>query len=346
MQKKVERIVKNVKARAGRRPTGFVIGNTSGLFERGRYYETPLRETHTLVYGGVIVRDVSTAVRIARMVDGKVDYIILDSEKKVEKLYYGRNDVGNIERHVRQAVGKSTIVTYKGNDLTVEAIDFLLGQIPGDVGGKNIAVIGFGNIGAKIALKLVERGAYVRGYRRDQKKLKTIVAGLNLIKSEHTISPISAAKSIKDACKGANAVIAAADSRGIIGGEHLKELDRSAAPILIDVGKGCFRSDVTKGGQYVVYRIDVSMVQKHNFSALLETAAHYGKSLGRRSIKGHNIRLVSLGLLGGYGEIIVDDIRKPRAIIGIADGRGSLLKNTKKFLPQLKKLRSMYGIRA
>lgn len=345
MQKEIETILKNIISRAKGRPTGFVIGNTSGIFERGRFYPTPLRETHTLMYGGVVVRDVGTAVKIARQVDGKVDYVILDSEKKIERIYYGKKDAGNIERHVRKEISKSKIVTYKGNDLTVEAIDFLLGQIIGDLGALNIAVIGLGNVGSKIALKLVERGAYVRAYRRDEKKLKTIVTGLNLIKSEHTISYISKAKSIADACVRASVVIAAADARGIIRKKHLKLLDPSVTPTLIDVGKGCFADSVVKNEAYTVYRIDVSMVQKHAFTALLETEEHYSKSLGRRTIPEHNINLVSLGLLGKHGEVIVDDINKPSMIVGIANGNGSLIKNTIKYKKALDKLKTLYSIR-
>ncbi|HCM43591.1 MAG: hypothetical protein UY39_C0001G0020 [Candidatus Kaiserbacteria bacterium GW2011_GWC2_49_12] len=345
MRKEVESILKSIKSRAKSRATGFVIGNTSGVFGHGRFYPMPLRETHTLMYGGVIVRDVETAVKIARMVDGKVDYIVLDSEKKIEKIYYGKNDVGNMERHVRQEISRSKILTYKGNDMAVEAVDFLLGQVVGDIGARQVAIIGFGNIGSKIALKLVERGVYVRAYRRDQKKLKAIVTGLNLIKSEHTISPITQAKSIEAACKDASVVIAAADSRGIIKEKHLKGLDRSLAPILIDVGKGCFADSITKKGNYSIYRIDVSMVQKHMFAALFETNRHYnGKSLGRRTIKNLGLNLVSLGLLGKYGEIVVDDIYKPTIIIGVADGKGALMKRTGKYAKALKKLKSLYTI--
>ena len=112
MQKDIETILKNIASRAKGRQTGFVIGNTSGIFERGRFYPIPLRETQTLMYGGVIVRDVTTALQIARQVDGRVDYIILDSEKKIERIYYGKKDVvGNIERHVRRETSKSKIVT-------------------------------------------------------------------------------------------------------------------------------------------------------------------------------------------------------------------------------------------
>lgn len=345
MQKDIEAILENIASHAKGRPTGFVIGNTSGIFDRGRFYPTPLREIYTLIYGGVIVRDVTTALQIARQVDGRVDYVILDSEKKIERIYYGKKDSGNIEKHVRQEISKSKIVTYKGNDMTVEAIDFLLGQIIGDLGARIIAVIGLGNIGSKIALKLVERGAYVRAYRRDQKKLKTIVTGLNLIKSEHTIASISSAKSIANACAGASVIIAAADSRGIIGEGHLKRLDRSVAPVLIDVGKGCFADSIMESKIYPVYRVDVSMVQKHAFAALLETQAYYSQSLGRRTIDEHNINLVSLGLLGKHGEIIVDNINKPSMIIGVANGDGSLMKPTGKYTEAIKKLKTLYTIR-
>ncbi|MBI3342084.1 NAD(P)-binding domain-containing protein [Candidatus Curtissbacteria bacterium] len=344
MQKDIETILKNILSQAKGRLTGFVIGNTSGIFERGRFYPTPIRETHALMYGGVIVRDVTTAIKIARQVDGRVDYVILDSEKKIEKIYYGKKDSGNIERHVRKEISKSKIVTYKGNDMTVEAIDFLLGQVIGDLGARTIAVIGLGNVGSKIALKLAERGAYVHAYRRDQHKLKKIVAGLNLIKSEHTISYVSSAKNIMEACAGASVVIAAADARGIIGIKHLKQLDENIEPVLIDVGKGCFTDKVMENEAYTVYRIDVSMVQKHAFTALLETKAHYSKSLGRRTIAKHNINLVSLGLLGKRGEIIVDDINKPSAIIGVANGNGSLVKRTEKYAKALQKLKTLYAI--
>lgn len=346
MRRQIGSIVKSINTRAKGCATGFVIGNTSGVFGCGRFYPMPLREVNTLMYGGVIVRDVKTAVEIARLVDGKVDYLILDSEKKIEKIYYGKNDVGNMERHVREEISKSKILTYKGNDLAVEAIDFLLSQFIGDIGARQIAIIGFGNIGAKIALKLVERGAYIRAYRRDRKKLKKIVEGLNLVKSEHTISPITVSHSIEAACKGASIVIASADSRGVITEKHLRGLEQSIAPILIDVGKGCFADSVVRKGDYSIYRIDVSMVQKHLFAALLETNRHYsGKTLGRRTIREHGLKLVSLGLLGKRGEIVVDDIEKPTTIIGVADGKGSLIKHTGKYAKALKKLRSLYSIR-
>ena len=80
---------------------------------------------------------------------------------------------------------KSKIYTYKGNDLTVQASDtflnnYFLKDIRG-LGGKKILILGSGNIGSKLVLKLVESGAEVFLYRRNLKKLKKIVETINLL---------------------------------------------------------------------------------------------------------------------------------------------------------------------
>ena len=344
MQSAIRNILRKIHIGSKRRKTGFVIGNTSGKFKKGRFYPIPVRETDKLIYGGVIVRDVSTAGAIARIIDGKTDYVFVDAEKKIEKIYHGKNDVGNIERIIRGTIFKSKVITYKGNDLATEAVDFLLGQIMVDIGGSRVAVIGSGNLGSKIALKLVERGAHVRVYRRNREKLGKIVKGLNHIKSEHILSRIESARNIRDACRDASVIIACADSKDIIDERSLAVMNKTRPPILIDVGKGCFSDTVVKNDAYIVYRADVSIAQKHLFSALLETKSQYGKSIGRRIIENENISLVSLGLLGKHGEIIVDDIDSPKRIVGVADGKGELIKNLGTLKKKVEKVRRMFDM--
>jgi len=121
-------------------------------------------------------------------------------------------------------------------------------------------------------------------------------------------------------------------------------MSRTRPPILIDAGKGCFSEDVVKSDAYTIYRADVSVAQRHIFSALLETKLHYGRSTGRRVLTDGNISLVSLGLLGKRGEIIVDDIDAPRRIIGVADGKGKLMKNTGNGKRMLEKVRRLFNL--
>lgn len=336
---KISSMLTAVKAAASRRATGFLIGNTSDIFDANDFYPTPVRETPELAYAGAIVKNVATAGTIADMVDGKVDYIFVDAEKKIRRVYFGANDVGNIERAVREHVRASHILTYKGNDLGVEAVDFLLGQLAVNLGNLHIAVIGSGNLGSKVALKLVERGARVRVYRRNQERLRVITAGINEIKSEHTLSSVVMSDTLLEACDGADAIIGCSNEKGIISALSVQGMRAQGPRLLIDAGKGCFDADVVNDARYMVFRIDVSTVQQALFGALVKAHKTFAQSTGRVAFAGEGIRLVSLGLLGRYGEIVVDNIHAPAHIIGVADGKGSLLQDTTAFAVQLQRLK-------
>jgi|GEM_PF-953555 len=333
----VVRLIREIRKRAQSRSMGFAIANTSDLFENKRYYLTPLRETNTLIYGGAVVRDVATAYEIARYVDGKTDYVFVDAEKKIRKIYYGPDDVGNIERAIRETVTQSKIITYKGNDLCVDAVDRLLEQLVVGLDTFKAGILGVGNVGAKIALRLVERGAHVTVYRRAGDKLKKIIAGLNNIKSANTIAKISMAHSLEDVFSGMDIVIACANEKEIVGKRLLSLMNANGPRILVDVGKGCFDEEAVEEAQCLnipIYRLDVSVIQRHAFSAFVETSKKFDRAIGRRRID-DGISLISLGLLGRFGEIIVDDITHPTEIIGISDGKGSLISDTSLFKKSL-----------
>ncbi|TSC69639.1 MAG: hypothetical protein G01um101456_70 [Parcubacteria group bacterium Gr01-1014_56] len=343
MKETVSTALKKIKKNARGRATAFVIGNTSDLFLSGRYYETPVRETPELIYGGVIARDVTTARAIAKLADGKVDYVFVDDEKKVRKIYYGGNDVGNIEKTVRGVIKKSTLLTYKGNDLAVEAVDALVCNLMPEVSGTKVAIIGMGNFGSKAALKLVERGVHVSVYRRDQQKLHTISVGLNQIKSKDTISKIIPVKSIVAACKGAEVVIGVTNEKSVI----KKAMLKYAAPgvILIDAGKGCFADDVVEDPSFLIYRVDVSIIQKHSFLALIHTHAYMKKGLGRRNIPKLRVILISMGLLARKGEVIVDNIKRPTVVVGVAAGGGVLERNTPQIQKRIIEVKNFFKIK-
>ena len=97
---------------------------------------------------------------------------MVDAEKKIKPK--NNKTPGNIERRVRESVKKSKMLIYKGNDLTVDAIDLFLTYFFKDnirgLGGKKILIIGAGNIGSKLAQILLERGSRVFINRRSQKK--------------------------------------------------------------------------------------------------------------------------------------------------------------------------------
>ena len=60
----------------------FMIGNTSKS-EKNEFYFTPLRDTKSMVVSGIIVYSETYAKKAAKYLDGKVDYILVDAEKKI-----------------------------------------------------------------------------------------------------------------------------------------------------------------------------------------------------------------------------------------------------------------------
>ncbi len=309
--------------------SGFCIGNTRKINETGLYF-SPIRNTSRLVAGSVIVYDISQAEAIASMVDGLVDYVLVDTEKKISTELYGVSDVGNVERAVREIVKQSRVLTYKGNDLTVDSVETLIVQMlstfPRGLGGKKATIIGAGNVGSKLALKLVERGMSVALFRRDAVKLQTIVEALNIIKPAETIATVYAARDALSAAKDAHLLIGMSGGNPVITSSMLDTLAKDA--IVLDGGKGCCEVEAIGRAQELnipIYRADIRSGFEGHISMALETERIIQSTFGRAIFDG--IPVVSGGLLAHAGEVVVDSIANPRVTFGLANGFGDFVRS-------------------
>jgi NAD(P)-dependent dehydrogenase (short-subunit alcohol dehydrogenase family) len=329
----VERILQKVRAIASRerKLSGFCIGNTTKSNASGLYF-SPIRNTSKLVAGSAIVYRARDAIEIARAVDGKVDYILVDSEKKVapDPETFGSADLGNVEGAVRDVVRYSTVLPFKGNDLTVDAVDCLLAQLVHDpsrgVGGKKVAVIGAGNLGFKLALRLVERGAHVVIARRSKEELDAMVRVLNFVKPAYTAARVRGTTENEEAAADANILIGATNGTAVITEKMVANLAPNA--LIMDAGKGCLFPEAVKRANELgltVLRVDIRAGFEGQVAMLLETERIVKTTTGRREIEG--IGIVSGGLLGGAGEIVVDNVHRPTSIYGVADGRGDFVRS-------------------
>ena len=167
----------------------FYFGNTAKK-EAPNFYLTNIQENKKFIYFGAVIFNNKSAQKIAKIVDGKVDFVLVDIEKKV--ISRNKSEYINIERSVKDEIKKSKIFTYKGNDLTVQACETLINYIflkdPRGIGGKQILILGCGNIGFKIALKFVESGAIISLYRRNKKILKNVANTINFIRPKATVA--------------------------------------------------------------------------------------------------------------------------------------------------------------
>lgn len=306
--------------------SGFVIGALSSFNHAENFYITPIRYINNFAYLGVVVKNVNTAIEIAKIVDGKVKYIFVDSEKKILRKNFGINDSGNIEKSLNNIVRKSLLFTYKGNDLAVRATDSLLRVLAPNLTGAKIAIIGVGNLGAKIALSLLERGNDVVLYSSNMNHSQLVSQYLNEIKFQTTLSKSYYAKNLDQAFTNSNVAIGCSDKKAIIEKEHIKlmsDLNANTKKILIDVGKGCFNSEIISSLQDI-YRVDIEDELSIEIIKLMKIYAHLNSS-PRKKIG--DISYVRQGLVGIKNEIIVDNLDQPTQVIGKCDGEGNLTGN-------------------
>jgi hypothetical protein len=304
---------------------GFTIGSSTYYEYSSDYYLTPIRAGINLKYFGVIVRNVETAIKIAKLIDGRFKYVFVDSEKKINSRDYGKNDVGNIEKGVEPYLKNSTLLTYKGNDLTAHATDALIRTILPNLTGEKIAVTGIGNLGAKIALSLVERGNYVTINSRNINHAASISNYINAVKPMGTLGKCDFSSDLESAVKGAGLLVASSNRKDFIGLSDIsgmKPFIGLSTPIFFDVGKGCFRADLLSQTNLKIFRIDVENFLTSEIDNLINLRKNIGIRDKRVLVNGKT--LVRVGLVGNREDIIVDNPDKPSKIIGVCDGQGNV----------------------
>ena len=300
----------------------FLFGTTKKKTNQN-YYLTPYRESQKTIYAGAILYGNRTAKKLAKKIDGKVNYIFVDIEKKITN----KKDVlTNIERVTKGTIKKSIVKNYKPNDITVDSIenfiqDYFRKNLRG-VGGKKILILGSGNIGSKVAIRLLESGGNIFLFRRNKNKLKKISEVLNIIKPQHTKSRSNIISSNKLKFEDYDVIIGCSDNE--IKFKKIKRLFKK--PLIIDVGKGVFsQQDLNQLNEknITVFRLDIENSLSSFIDTSVDTENFFESSFIKKKRK---FRLIKKGILGKNGDVIVDDVRKPKRIIGVC-GKDGFLKN-------------------
>jgi len=316
----------------------FTISSTSKQQDEG--YLTPTRQINNTLIIGCVIFDQNDVLDLIKHTDGIVDIVLADTEKKIPISIDNKNkphshetvcyvNTGNISRICFDHYKKSKVMEYKPNDITVNAAWNYISQNLNYCSGKKIAILGAGNIGSKLALKLVECGANVYIYRRNELKGNQISIGLNAIKHPSCLSNITYVDNPINAVHLADVVI------GCSSGDPVVDLDVVSAMkkngLLVDLGKNSFTKDsisLAIKNRIKTYRVDVtaaieSLVYEINRSNEIISSA-YGRS------KIANFDIVAGGFIGLDGDVVVDNINNPKNVIGIANGCGDIKRKLSK----------------
>ena len=311
--------------------TVFSISTTTKQ-ERNPYL-TPVRACKDFVLGGCVIFDQENLSSLLKNIDGKVDIILSDSEKMIP-IHFRKLNSGEIQRldkveEVRssnvcfRAIKKSYVFEYKPNDLTINSAWSFLSQRLNYLDEKKICILGAGNIGSKLALKLVESGADVSIYRRNIDKGTIITDGLNLIKPECVINKIQFYSDAEQASSRADVLIGASNGYPIIDKNIVMNLKRDC--LIVDLGKNNLTENAIKiATEYSmnIFRTDVTPAIEAFVHELLKTQDILMHSCGKKDLGFCNI--VSGGYFGRNGDIVVDNIDKPLHVLGVAQGNGLL----------------------
>ena len=316
----------------------FFLGNTVKK-ESSSFYVTAIRENQKFIYAGAIIFSDFSAKKIAKIVDGKVDLLLIDTEKKA--ISNNIETIVNIEKSIKETIKKTKIFTYKGNDLTVQAAETLINNcflkdIRG-IGGKKILILGSGNIGTKLGIKLVESGGSVFLYRRKIKILKNIINTVNNIIPKGTLAKAKMVKNLKLNLNKFHIIVGTTAGKPILTTNHVKKFRSDV--IIIDIGKGIFEKKALKlalNNNINLYRLDVTPAYNAYLENINTTQKIYKINLKKTIIHG-KLKLVKRGILSNENSIIVDNISSPKKIYGISDGYGSFKKIQKKTLKNLQK---------
>ena len=311
----VEYVMKN--AEKSGKISMFSIASTANINNQEILFPA-IRETGTTICGNILISSKKYLEEIINEIDGLVDIILVDSETKIP-------DVTNLEIDIRKRVRKSKVYTFKPNDLTVEALDALIAQLKSPMKEKKIVVIGAGNIGSKIALKLVERGANVYITRRDLAKLKKIADGLNVIKSDYIDAKVYYATDNLIASNDADVLIGTTSGVPSITAEMVNNMKRDG--IIIDVGNGTLFPDAIEQAKYRDIKL-LCLLMKPGYDGALETIFKTEKVIANQKSKTMGeFSIISGGVLGKMGDVIVDNVNNPTKILAIADGTGDVISN-------------------
>ena len=259
---------------------------------------SPFVETsYGCALSNIMLADAGLLGRVLELADGLVDYVLLDP---------GGHPVPE------GALSHSTLLTYLDHEMWARAtVTHLTALLGGSVQGRRIAVTGTPPLAARAALALADAGAEVA--------LTPDLAGVATPADGVRTCPL------EDAAADADAVLSLSPRRPAVGAGVVARMKEGA--LLYDGGIGSLEREAVpaaEGRGIRVVRVDMRPSLAATALELIGIHRIVQDRMGREMWDG--ISVVAGGLIGRVGEVIVDSIHRPTRVIGIADGRGGILR--------------------
>jgi len=285
-----------------------------------------IQESSSYLMANCEMTDKNEIIEVCKIVDG-VDFILVDDEKKNTRLF-------DILKDVRKVVKNSIVLTYKDNNAWVQGIDNFVASYFGNLFGLKIGIVGMNDVSIKLALSLAERGAKVFIFDKNADLEK--INALNKVKISNSPFEIKKAKNGNELSEGAVTLIGF-DKKYPINELMVRNMNKRGT--VVDAIFGSVESEAinyAKKHGIPVWRTDMRAAMAGEVTTVLRTY-NMMKNVGKKYIGG--IPVVSGGYIGEKGDVVVDSILNPTQVIGVADGRGSIMYDKEEeFSDRIKKI--------
>jgi hypothetical protein len=230
--------------------------------------------------------ELGTAGDLASVLDGaeSFNWIAVDCDYKLP-------ESASIVETARARIPAGRLLFYSDNQVWFDSALDLVQRLEHGLSGKAVVLCGAGPLADSLAFMLPR-------------------IGVSVIVPDSGSGPIDAA-----------IVLGASQKRESIDAALIRRLAGNAS--VYDVGIGNLTLDaaeLARSRGLALYRLDNRAGISSAMVRLLETDNMVTTLMGRARLR--NVDVVAGGLLAPAGAVIVDDIRRPTFIFGIADGRG------------------------
>ncbi len=309
----IEKIKKESKSK--KRKTALAITVTTQNFP----YELkifPIRYLEKYICLPVGIKNDKIASRLAKYVDGKVDVIFVDAENKL-------SNCKNIFKKIRKIMHHSKIYPIKGNDFTADATFGIVCNVLKDPTDKKICIIGAGNIGSKVALKLLECGAKVYIINSNKNSSLKVTKAINALKPRECVD-LAKAITKKQIPLNLDCIIGFTRGIPVITKQVISKMKKNG--VVIDGGSGTISTNGITEAQKKnlrLLKVDTRYGFLANTELMIKSEVLMSKISGIK--KFNHVNMVAGGVIGKRGDMVVDDISKPTRLFGVADGKGGFL---------------------
>jgi len=274
-----------------------------------------IQEEFEFVICSMEVADPLRLKEVVEIADGVVDVFFVDSERKP---YLKESLAVSIQSQVK----KSRFLGYKDSNVWAKSVEQQMEAMLGGLHGAKIAVYGIDALATKTTLNLLDHGANITVTGAVDEALNTHIVALKNLVGDGNL--IAAAAEPVEAVKDVRALLRFEKTAPLLSREVIEALPADA--VVFDAGIGTIAADalaMAHSRNLKIIRPDMRAALAAELASLLGVQKTVDHIMGRAELGGAAV--VAGGIVGRYGDVIVDSITNPTRVVGIADGTGHVI---------------------